>query len=373
MSLIGRVYEAALEPARWRAFVDDLAGFYSGTAAISTQDSRSAGAQIFAASGIDPSFARSYEIYYAEKRPWAGKAAATAVGEIFTPRTLFERNDYERTEYFNDWLKPQGIYYLSSYALARHGPGTTFLTLSRSQRAGDFGENELRLTDKLVPHLQRALQMHRRLSAATEQRDVLARGLEGLGMAAILVDQDGGIRYVNRIAETLLSRCDRLIARHQRLVAKTQTATNALHRLIRAAARGGAGLDQASGGVLALPGANGNHLHALICPFPMSKADWPGPLVPSALIFVSDATRDVTLRPAHLQQLYGLTRAEAKLMSALASGQRLDDYAKSAGIGRATAKTQLQQIFMKTDWHRQSDIVRGALASGIAQIAARQQ
>lgn len=110
----------------------------------------------------------------------------------------------------------------------------------------------------------------------------------------------------------------------------------------------------------------------MVCPLPVSKADWAGRFVPSALIFVSDATRSVTLRPADLEQLYGLTRAEAKLMCALVSGTTLEKYVEAAGISGTTAKTHLQHIFMKTGWHRQSDIVRGALANGIAQIAASQ-
>lgn len=370
LRLVGRIYDAALEPRRWRSFVDDLADLYSGAAAITTQDSLGVAAHISAASGIDPSFARSYEAYYVGKRPWGSRVSRVAIGEIFTPRTLFDQNEYERTEYFNDWLKPQGIYYLSSYALAKDGPGTTFLTLSRGQGRGDFATAELQIAGGLVPHLQRALEMHRRLFAVTQQRDLLAQGLEGLGIGAILVDLDSRIRFANSIAETFLCRGDGLIARQERLLAKTPIVTNTLHRLIRAAARTGAGLGRASGGVLALGRPDGSYLHALICPFPMNKVDWAGRLMPSALIFVSDATRNVVLRPSHLQQLYGLTRAEAKLMSALASGKTLDEYVEEAGIGRTTAKTQLQRIFMKTDWHRQSDVVRGALASGIAQIAA---
>jgi DNA-binding CsgD family transcriptional regulator len=140
--------------------------------------------------------------------------------------------------------------------------------------------------------------------------------------------------------------------------------------MINAAARIGGALDEGSGGVLALPCDDGRSLHALICPLPAGKIDQWGGRIASALIFISDAARNVALRPADLMRLYGLTRAEAKLMSALVGGQSLDDYADATGTGRATVKTHLQQIFQKMDWHRQSDVVRGALASGITQIAA---
>lgn len=372
MGFIGRIYDAALEPGKWQSVVDGLADLYAGTAAITTQDSLGVEADIAAASGMDAGFLRSYETYYVGKRPWASEVGTIAIGEVFTPTARIDRHAFERTEYFSDWLRPQGIYHLCSCAVARHGSGATFLTLSRSRRAGDFSPGELRRVRQLVPHLQRALVLHRRFFAATRQHDLLARGLEGLGVGAILVDLDGRIGFANRIAEGFLRSGDGLVVRHRRIRAKTQSVSNALYHLIKGAARAGAGLDHQAGGVLALPCGDGKHLHAMVCPLPVSKADWAGRFVPSALIFVSDATRSVTLRPADLEQLYGLTRAEAKLMCALVSGTTLEKYVEAAGISGTTAKTHLQHIFMKTGWHRQSDIVRGALANGIAQIAASQ-
>lgn len=371
MGFVGRIYDAALEPGNWQSLVDELAEACSGTAAITTQDPLGVEANIAAANGIDLSFLRSYEIYYVSKRPWARQVGSVAVGAVFTPTTLINQHDFERTEYFNDWLKPQGIYHLCSSAVARYGDSATFLTLSRSRGTGDFGPVEMRLIRTLVPHLQRALELHRRLFTVTQQRDLLTRGLDGLGVGAILVDFDGRMGFANRIAETFLRRGDGLVLRHGRIGAKTQAASNTLSSLIRGAARAGAGLDyETSGGVLALPCEDGRQLHAMVCPLPVGKADWSGRPVPSALMFVADAARNVSLRPADLKRLYGLTRAEAELMCALANGTTLEAYAEAAGISRVTAKTHLQRIFVKTDCHRQSEVVRDALANGIAQIAA---
>jgi len=369
LALIGRIYGAALQPEAWAEFVDDLADLYAGTAAISSQGTRGVGARIHASSGLDPAFGRTYEEYYSQVRPWAGTVGAAAPGQVFIPQWLVGA-EYECCEYYNDWLKPQGIHHLFSIPLDRERPLSTFLTISRSRKFGEFTAEELTLSRKLVPHLQRAVEMHRQLFAVTQQRDAAMQSLEGLGVGAVLVTCDGRVRFANRLAETILARADGLAARRGRLEARTPAITASLHRLIGEAASTGAGLGVASGGILALPRTEGDDLHVLVCPFAMGSGGWLGPAMPTALVFIHESSGDFTLQPEHLAQLYGLTPAEAKLVSALVGGISLDEYTDVAGISLATARTHLQRVFTKTGWHRQSDVVRGTLQNSVARMAA---
>jgi len=369
LALIGRIYEAALQPQTWGEFVDDLADLYAGTAAISSQSARGAGARIHASSGLDPAFGRTYEEYYSQVRPWARTVGAAVPGQVFVPQWLVGDAKYECCEYYNDWLKPQGIHHLFSIPLDRERPLSTFLTISRSRKFGEFTAEELALSRKLAPHLQRAVEMHRQLFAVTQQRDAVMQSLEGLGVGAVLVTCDGRVRFANRLAETILARADGIAARHGRLEARTPAITASLHRLIGEAANTGAGLGVASGGVLALPRTEGDDLHVLVCPIPVGGSGGLGPAVPTALVFINESGGDFALGPEHLVRLYGLTPAEAKLVSALVGGISLDEYTELAGISLATAKTHLQRVFGKTGWHRQSDVVRGTLQNGIARMA----
>jgi DNA-binding CsgD family transcriptional regulator len=60
---------------------------------------------------------------------------------------------------------------------------------------------------------------------------------------------------------------------------------------------------------------------------------------------------------ARLQQLFRLTRAEARLAAALALGQALKDHADTAGITDQTARWYLKQAFQKTETHSQAQRV----------------
>ena len=58
-----------------------------------------------------------------------------------------------------------------------------------------------------------------------------------------------------------------------------------------------------------------------------------------------------------LSQAFGLTSAEAKLAATLADGTSLTEAAQELTISRETARTQLKTVFMKTETHRQSQLV----------------
>lgn len=68
--------------------------------------------------------------------------------------------------------------------------------------------------------------------------------------------------------------------------------------------------------------------------------------------------------PAVLRALFGLTSAEARLAAKLAQGPSLDEIATEFGIHIETARNQLKSIFLKTDIHRQSELVRLVLSAG---------
>jgi DNA-binding CsgD family transcriptional regulator len=60
---------------------------------------------------------------------------------------------------------------------------------------------------------------------------------------------------------------------------------------------------------------------------------------------------------AGCRQLFQLTEAEARVASALASGQSLTQAAAVQNVRISTARTHLARIFQKTRTHQQSQLV----------------
>ena len=61
--------------------------------------------------------------------------------------------------------------------------------------------------------------------------------------------------------------------------------------------------------------------------------------------------------PSLLLEIFQLTPAEARLAAALADGSTLMQTAKALNISWETARTQLKAVFVKTDTHRQGELI----------------
>jgi DNA-binding CsgD family transcriptional regulator len=76
-----------------------------------------------------------------------------------------------------------------------------------------------------------------------------------------------------------------------------------------------------------------------------------------ALVAISDPAERPIIPSKLLKELFGLTRAEATLASALACGQSVSDYAEAARISEETARSHVKKILAKTGTNRQSELV----------------
>ena len=63
--------------------------------------------------------------------------------------------------------------------------------------------------------------------------------------------------------------------------------------------------------------------------------------------------------PSHalLQQVFGLTRGEARLANQLLCGKSLQDIATASGVTMGTVRSQTKAVFAKTHTHRQAQLV----------------
>ena len=369
--LIAAAYEAALDPGKWQTLLDHLASAYRGGSGIYTQGPAGSRAKVFAFANMPDPVVEHFESQAHAMKPWRAKQASAPEGALLPLFAMIDEASFQKCAYYNEFMAPRDLYYSFNSVLRREGREQIMLTVNRSRRLDDFARDEIALTERLLPHLQRAVRMHRCLAGAQLERGALLRGLEGLGVGVVLATAEGALLFANGVAELVLRRGDGLGARRGRLHAATPTLTHALLRCVHDAAETGAGRGQNGGGALSLPRRVGGNLHLLICPLPIGAGTVLGPTTATAIIFINGSGQQPAARHDELQVFYGLSTAEAKLVGALLAGMSLGEYAERRGIAMATAKTQLRNVFAKTGQNRQADLVRHILSNPILQLSSQ--
>lgn len=175
-----------------------------------------------------------------------------------------------------------------------------------------------------------------------------------LNFGVLVLDDEGGITFTNRAAKALLQLGGR------------QTVGSVTQRLVQRARSAILQREAYADRCFFMPLASGKTLTIRMELF--HDGDAGSANKAAAVLFISDqmAALQPELRP--IVRLYGLTGAESRLLEALVTGHRIDEYAKRANITLNTAKAYLKQLFAKTRTSRQSELIRFVLANPILHV-----
>ena len=380
VDVVGGIYEAALEPAKWPCALSQVATHLDATSAAAIViDVEQDEVGFAAVAGMDPRALQDYTDYYVGVDPWNAYLGAHESGRPYVSQAVMDDRAFERTEFCRDFLRQYDIFHAMGGFAVRSGAMVFLCGVQRPKPRGAFGAEELRRMNLLFPHLERAARIHRRLMQVGGLRDGLTAALDRMPLAAILCDRLGRAVWLNRAAEEMLRTGDGLRVREGRIEAAAGNGVSAeLRRLIAGAAADGlhverrgalrtdAGTKEA-GGLLHLPRPwPQRHLAVMVTPLPIAASPIDIALDatrPAAMLLINDPDRAVQFPTDRLAEAFGLTGAEAKLAAALATGTSLSAYAEAAQITIGTARWYLKQALAKTGAHRQSELVRHVITA----------
>ncbi len=206
---LDRLYAAPLNPALWCPVMEDFADLVGGSGVWLSRLSVADGMGTGIIARIDPDKPQEYQAHFAGVNPFSNEADPQRYIANWQPRIRFyhdwmPRDAVERTEYYNDFLRPQDIHSSMMMGLAADGLDTCVLNINRSHAKGDFGADEIAVAERLHPHFRRAFDLACRLEAVSLLAGDLEAMLNGLGQGILLVDAGGRVRFCNALAERLL-------------------------------------------------------------------------------------------------------------------------------------------------------------------------
>jgi len=350
-----------ITPDGWGVFLESLRRSTNGSVAnLIRHDLQSHKGNMMAAANADPEGARLYQQDWASQDPWAYSPRQTQLrqGSVSVGEALIQHSDLRRTAFYSDFGRHYDIVRMIGGVIEKNPAATSVLSVTRAEQLQPFGRGEVTLFKALLPHVQRALQLHRRLIDAEEAAEDLAWVMNTTRRALFLIDSQGTIRFANEAAVRIIAMRDGLTIDHAELRTARGTDTARLRAMIAEAIRTSNGEGLASGGSLAIGRPSGRRAFtALVSPISRERTLRHG-VAAAAIVSVIDPEQVALPDEPMLRSLFGLTPAEAALTQHLASGCSLAEAADRFGLHRETVRSRLKAIFEKTGTHRQAELVR---------------
>jgi DNA-binding NarL/FixJ family response regulator len=243
----------------------------------------------------------------------------------------------------------------------------TPVSLYRAHDAKPFEASEGRLLQGLLPHLQRALELRARLGRDSQMAWATRAALDGLPIGVAVVDAGLRIHFANQAGNRQLARADSGLRTMRSgpqvgsgvyLAASARDDATALRRLVASATSGNCGgsmrvvnRDMSACAVLVSPAAHGLSADGAH-PNEAHRAD------KLAMVVIRDLGRVASPSVDMLCDVFGFSRAEADVATALSGGASAEDVARQRNVSLATVRSQIRSILGKSESENLRDFER---------------
>ena len=351
LELLDHIYDAALDPALWPRFIESFAaGYPGGQGVMYTVDPGTARVVL---ANWDPAWTRAYNTHFDQVNPWVPRMSTRPAGVANSAEQMMAPEAFRRTEYFNDFLRPQGFGTGVGATILR--TGTRVVGVSVLFR-GDVSEpTDLERLAFLVPHLRRAMDVNAALARTTLGQQASSAVLDQVDQPVVVVDADARVLLCNRSAERFLA--GGALASH---------GAGDLRRKVREAAlEGEPGMGRVAGGWSRLPQparlpGEPSEVQVLVTPL-RGSADLLTALFPSiaraALLLISEPVAPQVPGGRELRRRYGLTSSEARVVLLLLEGKPPSAIAGALDLRVSTVRQYLKTVFDKTGTHSQVELM----------------
>lgn len=295
--------------------------------------------------------------------PRAPMVMASRTTDWFHCHQVFTDDMVAASPFYQDFLIPVGARYVSAIKLVDDDDMGVLLAILRGVGTQPLEPGTLAWLDSLRFHMAEALAIARHLGSLHLERMVGQTVLDRLAQPIFLVDAARTLRYANAAAQAALTAASAVHAPGGVLRCSNSgddaKLTEALDALVVAAPTSGP-VDRQ---FVRLRGPNAHQAMGISLSVlrPMETAGCFGEL-PLAMLVLHDSAQATAGDPFIIQELFGLTPAEAQVGTLLCQGMGLDDIATRRGVSLNTVRNQMSTLLSKTGSTRQADLVAKLLS-----------
>jgi DNA-binding CsgD family transcriptional regulator len=345
-----RLGDAVVDPSLWPQIMDEISVAVGASGAVLLQsDGRTA--DVPRTAGVNDMIRHYFAAgwHMRDLRAQRGVPLLLRGEKVVIDQDIVTPEEMRRSQYYIEAVGAFGFQWFAALGFAA-GPALWSLVIQRTRREGPFE----RADKQALAPLAQPLSEMATLSAAVG-RAMLSNVTHALGLVdqpALTLDQQGFVLDCNAAAERIFD--DEIKIKNRRLNLCGQWATAALTETMDRL-RTTPDTAAMTAAPIVVQRAAKRPLVIRILPVPgAARSPFLGA---RALLVFSDLDSTSGPRPEVLSQTFRLSLAEARLASLLATGISLEQAADELGLAHETVRNQLKAVFVKTETHRQGELV----------------
>jgi DNA-binding CsgD family transcriptional regulator len=359
-SLIGDIYDAALDPDLWVGTLEKTCDFVVGIAsALNSHDISQQTANFYFTWNDNPEYTKSYVERYAAINPAIVAATIqTQVGDVSTFLDFITLEEYRKTQFYKEWSAPQGYIDAVQVTLDKSATSYAGVAVMRHDSHGPADDGVRQRMTLLAPHFRRAVAISKVIDLHRVEAAALADTLDGLAAGLILVSSTGRVVHANTSGLAMLDEGSVIRGKGGKLTATDTPGDRVLQDIFLSAAGGDAAIG-GRGAAVPLTSSDGERYIAHVLPLTSGARRTAGIAHAAvAALFVRKAALDMPHPLEAIAKAFKLTPAEMRVLMMIVQVGGVPEVALVLGTSETTVKTHLQHIFAKTGTSRQADLVK---------------
>jgi DNA-binding CsgD family transcriptional regulator len=352
--LLDVLYSASEDPGVWPEFLIALGQlFHTECAGLISHDIRAREYSAVANLGVSLDAFSSYSTYYGATDPCVQAMRSRGLREWIGLRSdLCPHPVFRRTEFYYDFCKRFRWSDRCGMVVRESENRVLNLSLMRLDGEPDFNHDHALALAALLPHVRRSLQLRRGILDLRQAVRDLAGVIDALDVGIVALDRNGKIRFMNRLAESLLRAGEALTAGNGCLSATDPKNTDLISELLKRVGSRQIGTVPWN----AITMRRGNR-SLIITVLPGTAIQGMVPDFGGVLLTITDPRGRPRTRERLLTGLFQLTPAEIRVSMYLLAGLDPREIAARTGTTAETVRFQLKTIYRKTSTSRQSQLV----------------
>ena len=364
--ILAAVYQATLDDARWpatSALIDEACGLAGS--GLTVGEGVCGAAVIHFARYLyrgesRQDLAREYLDVHYPHDAGMGRLLARPQGQLVHLQDLWTEDERKTSPVYNEgWRRLSAQNGLNVHF--EDPDGLRLVWGIADPVSGDWQSTQLKLAQRLVPHVRQYVRIRQALAAA----DALGGGLAGLldndRIGVVQLDRGARVLAANASALAILRRGDGLLDKDHVLEASVPADRRRLRRLLGRALPGLWGAAPSGGSMMVKRPSGRSPLALHVSPVGDPEADFGARRVAALVLVVDPATRP-RIDPARVAAAMGLSPSQARVAALLAEGRSVPEIAEVTGFKASYVRWILKQIYKKQGVSAQVALVPRVLA-----------